>query len=127
MPLANRDKESLYPAGKLSLWFLATSGLLVASVFWMLADDFIRPWKGVQRAYFQKQASLLAIKRDVEATKLDVFDPHKHALLRDLNRRVAAARQAVDAKLVAPLEADLAEQLIRIKDDERQIKALKGS
>ncbi len=127
MPLANRDKESLYPPGKLSLWFLATSGVLVACVFWMLADDFIRPWKGVQKDYFRRAAALLDVKREVESTKLEVFDARKHDQLRNLNRQVAAARQTVDAKAVAPLEAELAEQLKLISFDERDIKALKGS
>ena len=127
MPLANRDKDSLYPPGKLSLWFLGTSAVLVAVVFWMLADDFIRPWKGVQRAYFQKQASLLAVKRDVEAAKLDEANSPKRAKLRELNRKVAVARQALDAKAVGALEAAIAEQKLKIGFDERDIKALKGS
>ena len=127
MPIANRDKESLYPPGKLSLWFLGTSAVLVVAVFWMLADDFIRPWKGVQREFFRKQASLLEVKRDVEESKISAADSDKQVKLRDLQRRIAAARQGLDATAIRTLEAEVAEQTLRVENDERQIKALKGS
>jgi len=131
MPLANRDKESLYPPGKLSLWFLGTSAVLVVAVFWMLADDFVRPWKKVQRDFFKKQAALYAVKKDVEEAKLAAAENPAHARLRELSHAIAAARQALDEPAkkaeLADLRAKLAEQKLRIENDDRQIKALKGS
>lgn len=137
MPQLNRDKESLYPPGKLSLWFLATSALLVVAVFWLLADDFRRPWKGIQRAFFEKKSELLAIRKDVEEARFDAADSADHARLVDVDRRLAAARLALEQPLadgkssanaeIARLQARIAETSARIEDAKRDIKALKGS
>ena len=60
MPQGNRDKESLYTPGKLSKVFLVSSVALLAALAWMLlADHYARPWKSVQRGYYEAQSKVL--------------------------------------------------------------------
>ena len=129
MPQLNRDKDSLYPPGKLNLWFLATSGVLVAATVWMLAGDYVRSWKTVQRAFFERQAGLLAVQKEIQEG--DIRDDEALAAqLKDVGAQIAQARAALETKEkaaeLATLQAALAEQITLVAEADTQIKAVKG-
>jgi mono/diheme cytochrome c family protein len=137
MPQLNRDKESLYPPGRLHVWFLFSSAALVASMVWMLGvDHFARPWKGIQRDFYRRQAALLDAQREVEqqrvlgvGTESDTAK-QKREELRALAARVAEAERALTVEPVrgelARLEADVAEQQARLDEALRELKERKG-
>jgi len=137
MPQINRDKETLYPPGRLSLWFLATSAALVGAIVWMLAGDFVRPWKSVQRDFFDRHAGLLEVKRELADRELRAPDPkdavavRAQAELRDLRAQIALAERALAEKgkreEIERLEAEVVEQKTRVGIADTRIKAVKGA
>lgn len=137
MPTQNRDKESLYPAGKLSNWFLVTSGLLAASMVAMVWLDHDRPWKKTQADFYRRQARLLEIERAVKDARTfsdweggDEGSKHR-AEKKDLDAKIAAAKRILEepakAKEIQDLRADLEEQKARVDEADRRIKAIKGA
>src|SRR5687767_4231109 len=117
MPVLNRDKERLYPPGKLSTWFLLTSVVMLASIVWMVAaDHFARPWKGVQSDFHKRHAAVLRVRKEQAEADLRGND-ERLASLRELNQRYAAAQQALAApdraKEIERLRDELAEQRTR--------------
>jgi predicted nucleic acid-binding Zn-ribbon protein len=134
VPLTNRDKETLYPAGKLSRWFLVSSGLLAASLVWMLWADYDRPWRKHQADFYRRQAALLDIEKKVkEAENYGDWSEEAtsaRAEMREVEKKLVEARRALAAKPVAAeiaaLEAELTEMKARIADADRRVKALKG-
>ena len=137
MPQINRDKETLYPPGRLSLWFLGTSAALVGAIVWMLAGDFVRPWKSVQRDFFDRHARLLEVKRELVEREARQPDPKDEeavkdlAKLRDLRAQIALAERALEEKgrreELARLRAEATEQGARLVETETRIKAVKGA
>ncbi len=137
MPQINRDKETLYPPGRLNLWFLATSAALVGAIVWMLAGDFARPWKSVQRDFFERHAGLLEVKRELLERELrprdegDEAGRKVQAELRDLRAQIALAERALaekgKAEELARLEAEVTEQTTLVAIADRDIKAVKGA
>ena len=93
MPQLNRDKESLYTPGRLSLWFLATSGALFACIVWMLWADYDRPWKKTQKEFYRRQAGLLDVQARIahDAALSEETDESKKKK-EELRRIVARAR-----------------------------------
>ena len=127
MPQINRDKETLYPPGKLSRIFLVSSGLLLAALAWMLlADHYARPWRGVQRSFFEVQAKVLDDVRAREKERLNRPEARqaREALMERI--RAAEASQAAKAGDVARLEAERARLKERDADIDRDVKAVKG-
>ena len=63
MPQLNRDQETLYSTPRLHVVFFAASALLVAAIVWMLAGDYVRDWKDVQRGFYRHRAPHVARPR----------------------------------------------------------------
>lgn len=129
MPQLNRDKDSLYPPGKLHLWFLGTSALLVGALVWMIAGDFVRPWKSVQRDFYRRQSGLLAIQKEQEEAAVRAGEK-SGPRLKELGALIAKAQAALSepeaASKAALWQAAVDEQTLRLGEADRDIKALKG-
>lgn len=129
MPQANRDQESLYPPGRLSLWFLASSGALVVVMIAMFATDFIRPWKGTQRDYFTRQAGILDLRRERAEARLKADDKVR-AELADLATKLVKAERALatpaTADQLALWRGEIVERQARMETADVRVKQLKG-
>jgi mono/diheme cytochrome c family protein len=137
MPQVNRDKESLYAPGRLSLWFTLSSAALMISLVWMLWADYDRPWKKTQADFYRRQAALLDVEKRVsEAEQFgDREDASPQAVkdrarLRDLQKQLADASRALQDKDKAAeirrLEAEAKEQKTVAEEAANAIKAVKG-
>src|SRR5437764_5695085 len=134
MPQLNRDKESLYTPGRLSLWFLATSGALFACIVWMLWADYDRPWKKTQKEFYRRQAGLLDVQariaHDAALSEETEESKKRKEELAGIAKKLAAARQALEVPAtkaeIAALEADVTEQNAQIFEADTKIKSLKG-
>lgn len=129
MPQANRDQESLYPPGRLSLWFLASSAVLVVVLLAMVATDFIRPWKSTQRDYFTRLAGILDLRKEREEAKVKADEAVRKSL-DDLAVQIAAAERALaekaNADKLALWNGEVAERDARMLTFDTQIKSIKG-
>jgi len=127
MATKNRDQERLYAPGKLSFHFAIWSTLLLLVSVWMVWQDYDRPWKGFQREYRAKEASIALQKRKNLETRLGGA-----AVLEGLVKDESAARGALAALSaeggeLATLEArlkDLKHKLTRAESAEKEVKGL---
>ena len=133
MPQVNRDKESLYAPGRLSLWFTLSSAALMIALVWMLWADYDRPWKKTQADYYRTQAGLLDVEKKVlEAEQFGIGDDavKNREELKTLQKQLADSKRALEdpekAAEVRRLEAEFKEQSIRSNEAANEIKAVKG-
>ena len=97
MGAVNRDKESLYPPGKLSRWFAVTSGLLVLSMLWMFWADYARPWRKYQEEFNDQYLDVAKAKRERAREeqqkfkdRIDAESSPKPSSLRRIQRGISA-------------------------------------
>ncbi|MBL9087282.1 MAG: c-type cytochrome [Planctomycetia bacterium] len=129
MPQSNRDQESLYPPGRLSLWFLASSAVLVVVLLAMVATDFIRPWKSTQRDYFTRLAGVLDLRREREEARVKADESIRKQLDELAAKLVTAERtlaEKANADKLALWTGEVAERDARMLTFDTQIKAIKG-
>jgi hypothetical protein len=103
----------------------------------MLAGDFSRPWKKVQRDFFDRHAGLLDVKRELAEREMRTPDAKdekavkEQAELRDLRAQIALETRALSEKgrreEVAGLEAEVTEQQARLDAADTRLKAVKGA
>jgi mono/diheme cytochrome c family protein len=128
MPQVNRDKESLYPPGKLSAVFLVSSVAMLAAFAWMvLSDHYGRPWRPYQERFYKTQAKLL---EEVRAKTQGVLNTPALKKSRDeLVEKIRAAQASRAAKEaeVAPLRDQVRELALQDGEKDRDIKAIKGA
>ena len=134
MPQLNRDQETLYSTPRLHVVFLATSALLVAGIVWMMAGDYVRDWKGVQKDYYRRQAGLLEAEREMQERAVEGKVEGKEdvaAELKEVTAKLAEERARLDeparAAELAALRDAVAEQKTRGAEAERDLKAVKGA
>jgi cytochrome c2 len=107
MPAVNRDRESIYAPGRLSLWFAVSSVLLLLSFLWMFWADYDRPWKGYQSEFNDKFLDVAKAKRErakdgLERKKEDLEKAKAHA---EFARSVLAGNEATIQALEELAEA----------------------
>ena len=123
MPELNRDKERLYRPGKLSVWFLVSSGLLLASLVWMVVADYARPWKRVQKDYYAKRTEVLRARQ--EAARAELL---KGEELRALAERVREERRKFEQNPdVARLRSEIQAAQRRREQLEARFKEVSGT
>ena len=49
-------EERLYAPARINHWFALSSVLMTASIFWMIAADYDRPWRVFQDDYYRGRA-----------------------------------------------------------------------
>ncbi|MCH7884697.1 MAG: c-type cytochrome [Planctomycetes bacterium] len=77
------SEDRLYPRERLNHWFAISSVLMTASILWMIAVDYDRPWRGFQDRYFLGKAAL---------AHLDYLD----AMREERQQEIRAAQQSMD-------------------------------
>ena len=98
--------DTHYRVGKLNAWFAGSSLFLLVATFWMVIDDWDRPWKGYQREF-----------RDMEVARAraQLETPESKAVLAEEERLRGELVQA-QAALAAKQDAlDTARQELRNK------------
>ena len=50
-------EDRLYHSAKLNYWFAASSVIMTASILYMVAEDYNRPWRVFQDEYFAGKAT----------------------------------------------------------------------
>ncbi len=78
------SEDRLYPRERLNHWFAISSVLMTASILWMIAVDYDRPWRGFQDRYFLGKAAL---------AHLDYLD----AMREERQQEIRAAKQSMDS------------------------------
>ncbi len=84
--------ETLFDMRKLNRWFAISSLGLLASLVWMIWEDYDRPWRGVQDDYMVAQAALAHL--DYLDTQTDSYGEK----LAEAEKVLAAAREVVAAR-----------------------------
>lgn len=63
-------EEKLYRGDKLNRWFAVSSILMTASIIWLIASDYNRPWRDFQNNYFVAKAALAHLSY-LDATRFE--------------------------------------------------------
>lgn len=130
MPQLNRDKETLYAPGRLNLWFLASSVALVGVLVAMVAMDHVRPWKATQRAFFERHAAILELRREHAEAKIRA-DETTRTKLAELTAAVAKAERELASQATADRLAlwrgEVAELDAKLLGVDTQVKAAKST
>lgn len=93
------ERKFLYNIPKLNRWFAITSLILLASIIWLIQDDYSREWKGYQREF-----------RSLEIAKTQ--------------DRIRIAEEAIDPQELQSLEEDLEKARTEANTRQGEINAL---
>jgi cytochrome c2 len=96
--------DTHYHVRSLNLWFAGSSLLLLVSAFWMVIDDWARPWKTYQREFRAME---------VERAEAQLATPEAQAVQEEEQRILAEVAEAREALAARHAEVDEAEQELR--------------
>ena len=111
--------DTLYKMSRLNRWFAFSSVSLLASLVWLIWEDYDRPWRGFQDDYMVVQAALAHL--DYLNTQTESYG----AKVADARQGVADARAAVAGR--AQQRAQLDEELRSLNDEYDGIKITFGN
>jgi hypothetical protein len=100
--------DTHYRVGKLNAWFAGASLLLLVTTFWMVIDDWSRPWK-----QYQRQFRAL----DAERARMQLDTPEAQAVVAEEER----LRDELEAA-----QADLARRQGEIQEAEQELRDLRN-
>jgi cbb3-type cytochrome oxidase cytochrome c subunit len=101
--------DTHYRVGKLNLWFAGSSLFLLVASFWMVIDDWNRPWKAHQREF--KAMEIARAHAQLEA-------PEAKAVLAE-EERLRAGLERAQAGFMSRKEA--------LEEAEKELRDLKGN
>jgi cbb3-type cytochrome oxidase cytochrome c subunit/predicted nucleic acid-binding Zn-ribbon protein len=84
--------DTHYRVGSLNLWFAVSSLFLLGAAFWMVIDDWNRPWKAYQREF--QALEVARARAQLEAPEAQAVQAEEERLRGELER----ARQAFAGK-----------------------------
>jgi len=87
--------DTHYPVSRLNLWFAASSLLFLASVLWMVVDDWSRSWKAYQRDFKALELSRAEAALATDAALAMAQDEARLMAQLDAARADLMARQSV--------------------------------
>ncbi len=96
--------DTHYRVGKLNAWFVGASLFLLVATFWMVIDDWSRPWKGYQRGFRELEVARAQAQLD---------SPEAQAVLAEEERARAELERARASLAGKQTELDGAEQELR--------------
>ncbi len=89
--------DTHYRVGKLNAWFAGSSLFLLLATFWMVIDDWSRPWKGYQREFRQIEVARAKAQLDSPEAKRTLADEQRlRAELAGAEQRLAAKKGDLD-------------------------------
>ncbi len=101
--------DTHYRVGSLNRWFAWSSLFLLVATFWMVIDDWYRPWKGHQREFKAIEVARATAQLDTPETKA-----------------VLAEEERLRAEL-GSAQAELATKKTELDEAEQKLRDLKGS
>ncbi len=83
--------DTLYNIRRLNVWFAISAAFLALCTFWMIWDDYDRPWKGHQDRYMAAQAALAELQYRITQQKsfqqkLEQARANVHETKKDVDR-----------------------------------------
>ncbi len=105
-------EERLYHPGKLNIWFAVSSILMTASILWMIAIDYDRPWHEHQDQHWVSVAALAHLDY------LDAMRQDRTQEIEEAEQRLSDAQdllQKTKAAELVSLKEELAEANLKFK------------
>ncbi len=101
--------EEVYNVHRLNWWFVISALALLVTAIWMVADDYTREWKQVQRGFNKAEVTELEARLGETEAAVDA------AALEDVQARMAAAEQG------------LADRRAEVRAAEQELDTLEGA
>src|SRR5262245_53440275 len=89
--------DTHYRVGSLNRWFAGSSLFLLVATFWMVIDDWSRPWKGYQRQFKAIEVARAQTQLDTPESKAIVAEEeHLRGELRKADEKLASHKDELD-------------------------------
>jgi cytochrome c2 len=92
--------DTHYRVGKLNAWFAVSSLLLLVAAFWMVIDDWSRPWKDYQRQFKAVEVARAREQLDTPEARAAVAEEQR------LEAELKKARRSLEARRTELQEAE---------------------